>query len=161
MYENAPPVADTSAMSTSNLATARPAILSLYRSLLRTGSQFSQYGFREYARRRTRDAFREHRNETDPSRIQELVNRGIGDLQMMKRQTVISQMYNMDKLVVEVTILATMCSLQGREIWTRNWKIRRQDAIEGTSGMGLTSTHSLTLNATWTCHHPPIRPLSV
>ena len=86
------------------MSTSRTGILSLYRNLLRTGSRFSQYGFREYARRRTRDAFREHKTETDPQRIQDLVNRGISELQMMKRQTVISQMYNMDKLVVEVSL---------------------------------------------------------
>ena len=91
-------------MATANsMAPSRTAILSLYRSLLRTGAQFSQYNFREYARRRTRDAFREHMNETDSQRIQDLVNRAINDLQMMKRQSAISKMYNMDKLVVEVT----------------------------------------------------------
>jgi len=83
-----------------NSSTSRT-ILSLYRSLLRTGGQFNQYGFREYARRRTRDAFRQHRDETDPERVQELVHRGLDDLQMMKRQTVIGQMYKIDKLVVE------------------------------------------------------------
>src|SRR5579862_2375191 len=93
-------------MSTSNIATSRQAILSLYRNLLRSGNEFSQYGFREYARRRTRDAFREHQNETDPAKIQDLVNRGISELRMMKRQTVISQMYNMDKLVVEVRLFS-------------------------------------------------------
>lgn len=90
-------------MATANhISTSRTAILSLYRNLLRTGGQFSQYNFREYARRRTRDAFREHKNETDPQRIQDLVNRAINDLQTMKRQTVISKLYNTDKLVVEV-----------------------------------------------------------
>ena len=88
--------------SVSNIATSRTAILSLYRNLLRTGGNFNQYGFREYAKRRTRDAFREHKNETDQHRIQELVSRGITELQVMKRQTVIGQMYNIDKLVVEV-----------------------------------------------------------
>ena len=90
--------------TTNNIATSRTAILSLYRSLLREGGQFSQYNFREYARRRTRDAFRQHKTETDPQRIHDLVNKGIKDLQMMRRQTVISKMYNMDKVVVEVQI---------------------------------------------------------
>ena len=85
-----------------NLSTSRTAVLQLYRNMLKTGNQFSQYSFREYARRRTRDAFREHQNETDPQRIQDLVNRGISELQAMKRQTTIGQMYNMDRLVVEV-----------------------------------------------------------
>lgn len=87
-----------------NISTSRTAVLSLYRNLLRTGGHFSQYGFREYARRRTRDAFREHRAETDPQRIHDLVGKGINELEMMKRQTVIGKMYNMDKLVVEVRL---------------------------------------------------------
>src|SRR5438552_108093 len=87
---------------TSNISISKTTILSLYRNLLRTSSRFSQYGFREYARRRTRDAFREHLVETDPQRIQVLVNKGMDELEMMKRQTVIGQMYNRDQLVVEV-----------------------------------------------------------
>ena len=89
-----------------NPSTSRSAVLSLYHSLLRTGGQFNQYSFREYALRRTQDAFREHKNETDPERVQELMHRGLNDLQMMKRQTVIGQMYNIDKLVVEVYFLS-------------------------------------------------------
>jgi LYR motif-containing protein 4 len=91
-------------MSATSISTSRSAILSLYRNLLRQGNQFSQYNFREYARRRTRDAFREHKYETDPQRVEELVSKGINELQMMKRQALISQMYNIDKLVVEVLI---------------------------------------------------------
>ncbi|KAE8315675.1 hypothetical protein BDV41DRAFT_562800 [Aspergillus transmontanensis] len=76
-------------------------VRSLFRSLLRQSSQFSNYNFREYARRRTRDAFREHQRETEDRRIQELIQDGLQNLRMMKRQTVISQFYQMDKLVVE------------------------------------------------------------
>ncbi|GAB1205754.1 hypothetical protein APSETT445_004433 [Aspergillus pseudonomiae] len=76
-------------------------VRSLFRSLLRQSSQFSNYNFREYARRRTRDAFREHQLETEDRRIQELIQDGLQNLRMMKRQTVISQFYQMDRLVVE------------------------------------------------------------
>ncbi|KAK4043802.1 hypothetical protein C8A01DRAFT_32122 [Parachaetomium inaequale] len=82
-------------------------VLSLYRQLLRQGSQFSAYNFREYARRRTRDAFRENKGVEDPRRVQELVQKGLKDLQMLKgvcgiqRQTVISQFYQSNRLVVE------------------------------------------------------------
>ncbi|PYI27578.1 hypothetical protein BP00DRAFT_439044 [Aspergillus indologenus CBS 114.80] len=76
-------------------------VRSLFRSLLRQSSQFSNYNFREYARRRTADAFREHQKETEDRRIQELIQDGIQNLRMLKRQTVISQFYQMDKLVVE------------------------------------------------------------
>jgi Complex 1 protein (LYR family) len=59
-------------------------IRSLYRSLLRQSNQFAAYNFREYARRRTRDAFREHKKETDLRRIQELMQKGLKELQVMK-----------------------------------------------------------------------------
>ncbi|KAJ0422133.1 hypothetical protein BJY00DRAFT_281001 [Aspergillus carlsbadensis] len=73
----------------------------LFRSLLRQSSQFSNYNFREYALRRTKAAFREHQHETQERRIQELIQEGLQSLRMMKRQTVISQFYQLDRLVVE------------------------------------------------------------
>jgi hypothetical protein len=57
---------------------------SQYRSLLRQGNQFAAYNFREYAKRRTRDGFREHQKEVDDRRIQELVQSGLKELQMLK-----------------------------------------------------------------------------
>ncbi|KAF7717296.1 Complex 1 LYR family protein [Penicillium ucsense] len=76
-------------------------VRSLFRSLMRQSSQFSNYNFREYARRKTRDSFREHKAETEERRIQELIQDGLQNLRLLKRQTVISQFYQMDKLVVE------------------------------------------------------------
>jgi hypothetical protein len=55
-----------------------------YRSLLRQSRQFASYNFREYAKRRTRDSFHEHQKETDERRIQELMQRGLKELQMLK-----------------------------------------------------------------------------
>ncbi|KAJ5377724.1 uncharacterized protein N7496_005133 [Penicillium cataractarum] len=72
-----------------------------FRSLLRQSSQFSNFNFRDYARRKTRDSFREHKNETEERRIQELIQDGLQNLRLLKRQTVISQFYQLDKLVVE------------------------------------------------------------
>lgn len=57
---------------------------SLYRSLLRQSRQFSAYNFREYAKRRTIDAFREHHTETDGRRVQELIQKGLKELQILK-----------------------------------------------------------------------------
>jgi len=37
-----------------------------------------------YARRRTRDAFHENQDESDSRRVQELVQKGLKELQMMK-----------------------------------------------------------------------------
>ncbi|KPI43825.1 LYR motif-containing protein 4 [Cyphellophora attinorum] len=91
--------------SATALATATdisgPTVRSLYRSLLRSSSQFSNYNFREYARRRTKDAFRDNKAEKDEGRVQELVQNGLKELQTMKRQTIISQFFQLDRLVVE------------------------------------------------------------
>ncbi|KAF2805339.1 uncharacterized protein BDZ99DRAFT_525042 [Mytilinidion resinicola] len=76
-------------------------VRSLYRSLLRQSQQFAAYNFREYAKRRTRDAFREHKGDTEERQIQEFMQKGLKELQMLKRQTVISQFYQLDRLVVE------------------------------------------------------------
>ncbi|KAH7161225.1 hypothetical protein EDB81DRAFT_784161 [Dactylonectria macrodidyma] len=81
-------------------------VRSLYRQLLRQGEQFAAYNFREYAKRRTRDAFREHIGEQDPRKVQELVQHGLKELQGMKRQTVISKFYELDRLVVEGSLSA-------------------------------------------------------
>jgi hypothetical protein len=55
-----------------------------YRSLLKQGGQFAAYNFREYAKRRTRDAFHEHKAVTEEGRIQELVQKGLKELQILK-----------------------------------------------------------------------------
>lgn len=55
-----------------------------YRQLLRQSEQFASYNFREYAKRRTRDAFRENKAVDDQRKIQELVQKGLKELQMMK-----------------------------------------------------------------------------
>ncbi|POS78325.1 complex 1 protein [Diaporthe helianthi] len=76
-------------------------VRSLYRQLLRQSEQFASYNFREYAKRRTRDAFRENKTVHDQRKIQELVQKGLKELQMMKRQTVVGHFFELDRLVVE------------------------------------------------------------
>lgn len=87
------------------------------RNLLRTSTQFAAYNFREYAKRRTKDAFREHQKESDERKLQDLMQTGLKELQMLKvwpenvlnsdntdgyqRQTTISQFFQLDRLVVE------------------------------------------------------------
>ena len=55
-----------------------------YRSLLRQSRQFAAYNFREYAKRRTKDAFQDHKNEADERKVQEFIQWGLKELQMMK-----------------------------------------------------------------------------
>ncbi|KAI9310084.1 hypothetical protein BX666DRAFT_1870976 [Dichotomocladium elegans] len=77
-------------------------VLSLYRSFLRSGKQFASYNFREYTLRRSRDAFRAHASETDPEKIAALIDKATKDLEVVKRQALISILYSSgDKLVIE------------------------------------------------------------
>ncbi|EON67707.1 hypothetical protein W97_06850 [Coniosporium apollinis CBS 100218] len=95
-------------------------VRSLYRALNRAARQFAAYNFRDYAKRRTRDAFRENKNVADEGRIRELMSKGEKELKMMKRQTVISQFFQLDRLVVEG-------GKEGRQTGRRNDIIRQKD----------------------------------
>ncbi|KAJ8772995.1 hypothetical protein K2173_028172 [Erythroxylum novogranatense] len=72
---------------------SRAQILGLYRSLLRTARQFTDYNIREYTKRRAADGFRENRDLTDPSSISAAYSDGIAQLQVAKRQTVVYSLY--------------------------------------------------------------------
>lgn len=75
--------------------------LSLYRSILRS-AQPLPYNFRQYAKRRARDSFVEHRSISDSRQVQEVFQNGLEELRMLKRQGTIHAMYHTDPLVVEV-----------------------------------------------------------
>lgn len=76
-------------------------IATQYRQLLRNGNALTTYNFREYARRRTRDAFREHAGEQDPARVREFLDKGKKELEILRRQAIVSGFFSFDKLVVE------------------------------------------------------------
>lgn len=71
----------------------RQSVLSLYRSLLRTASQFTDFNFRMYARRRVRTQFRENVGLQDAGQLRNLFTFGRDQLAMLRRQTAISNMY--------------------------------------------------------------------
>lgn len=73
----------------------------LYKALLRHGSRFSDYNFREYALRRTRDGFRAGMKETDTEKVNKLYYDGLNNLAVVKRQTAISQMFKADPVIIE------------------------------------------------------------
>ncbi|XP_059544507.1 LYR motif-containing protein 4 isoform X2 [Myotis daubentonii] len=82
-------------------ASSRARVLDLYRAMLRESKQFSAYNYRTYAIRKIRDAFRENKNMKDPVEIQALVNKAKRDLEMIRRQVHIGQLYSADKLIIE------------------------------------------------------------
>jgi hypothetical protein len=76
--------------------------LHLYKQFLRYATRFSNYNFRDYAIRRSRDGFVANRGLTDPAAINDALAKGRAQLEVLKRQSVISQMYKGEKLIVEV-----------------------------------------------------------
>uniref|UniRef100_A0A9L0QX90 Complex 1 LYR protein domain-containing protein n=2 Tax=Equus TaxID=9789 RepID=A0A9L0QX90_HORSE len=82
-------------------ASSRAQVLDLYRAMLRESKHFSAYNYRTYAVRRIRDAFRENKNVKDPVEIQALVNKAKRDLEIIRRQVHIGQLYSTDKLIIE------------------------------------------------------------
>lgn len=81
---------------------SRNVVLGLYRDLLKTASTWENYNFREYIKRRVKEDFAAHKHETDPTRLQAFVAAARENLSIVKRQGTIQNMYNQDKLVLEV-----------------------------------------------------------
>jgi len=79
----------------------RAIVLSLYKQLLREGSKFPAYNFRMYTLRRARDAFKQHKNLSDESMIKSCINEGMNNLEIIKRQVIIGNLYKTDKLIIE------------------------------------------------------------
>ncbi|KAF5191372.1 Lyr motif-containing protein [Thalictrum thalictroides] len=75
------------------MAPSRPEVLTLFRSLLRTARQFTDYNVREYAKRRTIDGFRKNRELADPSAISSAFTEGKSQLEVAKRQAVVYSLY--------------------------------------------------------------------
>ncbi|KAF5299558.1 hypothetical protein FQR65_LT09363 [Abscondita terminalis] len=80
---------------------SRQQILSLYRSLLKESNKFSSYNYRNYAVRKVRDVFRSNMKLTDNNKISELIKDGYKNLDVIKRQVLIGDLYRTEKLVIE------------------------------------------------------------
>ncbi|PIN17309.1 putative protein BCN92 [Handroanthus impetiginosus] len=75
-------------------APTRSEVLSLFRSLLRTAREFTDYNIREYAKRRAIDAFRQNRQLTDPAEATAAFAEGKSQLGVAKRQAVVYSLYS-------------------------------------------------------------------
>ncbi|KAK1295952.1 hypothetical protein QJS10_CPB15g01362 [Acorus calamus] len=68
-------------------------ILSLFRSLLKTASKFSDYSIREYMKRRTIDAFRDNKTLSDPNTVCSAFIDGKTQLEIERRQSIVFSLY--------------------------------------------------------------------
>ena len=73
---------------------SRAEVLSLFRSLLRTAREFSDYNIREYTKRRAADAFRQNRTLSDPAAAAAAFSDGKSQLEVARRQAVVYRLYS-------------------------------------------------------------------
>lgn len=59
------------------------------------------FNCRMYALRKIRDAFRDNKGITDESKLKQCIAEGRENLESLRRQTLISQLYQTDKLIIE------------------------------------------------------------
>ncbi|XP_044743735.1 LYR motif-containing protein 4 [Chrysoperla carnea] len=83
------------------MAHSRSKILQLYKNLIKESSKFEAYNYRNYALRRIRDGFKENKNVSDVDQISKLIEKAENNLNIIKRQALLSQVYSTDKLVIE------------------------------------------------------------
>ncbi|XP_041986197.1 protein bcn92 [Aricia agestis] len=76
-------------------------VLVLYKSLLKESQKFPNYNFRSYALRRIRDAFKSNKTIGDNKEILKEYEYGKQNLEIIKRQVVIGDMFRTEKLVIE------------------------------------------------------------
>jgi hypothetical protein len=97
--------ARTFALATRAMATAeqrnvpKGSVLGLFRSLLRHSAKISNYNFREHAKRRSREEFREGRT-LDAAGTMDKFTWGMEQLQVVKRYSVLSHFYKGEMSVI-------------------------------------------------------------
>jgi len=79
----------------------RDALLHLYSLMLRSSRTFSSYNFRQYFVARTKSTFKEIQNESDPAKLSEFYNNTVKELAILRRSSIVNQLYGGMKLVVE------------------------------------------------------------
>mmetsp|Transcript_1957 Transcript_1957/g.2421 ORF Transcript_1957/g.2421 Transcript_1957/m.2421 type:complete len:88 (+) Transcript_1957:28-291(+) len=82
---------------------ATPSALSLYRQMLRCSQHFKDFNIRMYALRSVKTRFRENQAVHDEQLKERLLEDAVSQLEVIKRQTAISQLYGFSSknLVVE------------------------------------------------------------
>ncbi|XP_064640675.1 LYR motif-containing protein 4-like [Lineus longissimus] len=85
------------------MAASTRKVLSLYKSMIKESQKFTGYNYRMYAVRRVKDAFRDNKAERDVEKINLLIAKAEHNLGIIRRQTMVSQLYMEPKLVIEQT----------------------------------------------------------
>jgi hypothetical protein len=84
---------------------SRQHVLGLFRSLLRQAGRLEDYNFRDYAKRRVTLGFQEGRSSSGEEAVREYKD-GVKNLEMLKRQVLISHLYPSKRSVMELDVKA-------------------------------------------------------
>lgn len=76
-------------------------VLSLYKSLIKESNRFTSYNFREYAHKRISWEFKKNKQINDQEQLKALSKKAQDNLESLKRQVIISQLYPAEKLIIE------------------------------------------------------------
>lgn len=79
----------------------RNEVLGLYRKFIKNSKQFSNYNFREYFLRRSRETFKQNKEIHNIEHLQKIWEQAKCNLKVLERQSIISKIYTFDKLVIE------------------------------------------------------------
>eukprot|EP01040_Poterioochromonas_malhamensis_P002689 gene2689-2863_t len=79
----------------------RVQVLSLYRGLIRSANKFHNYNFRDFAKRKINYEFGKNKALTDSAIIQSQFQKGVEQLEALKRQVIINSLYPEESSVVE------------------------------------------------------------
>ena len=83
------------------MSVSRARALGQYRQLLRAAEKFTNYNFRDYALRCVREDFRAGAKVADAAEAEQVFQRGRVQLQMLQRQSTVSQLFPQDKHAME------------------------------------------------------------
>lgn len=81
---------------------SRAAALGLYRRLMKASKKFSNYNFREYALRRTREDFRKFQHESNPAAVDSLWKKALENAELLERQALIQSLYARQQSILEL-----------------------------------------------------------
>lgn len=80
-------------------------VLSLYKNLLRASQKFPQYNYRVYFCQRVRQGFKDAKELNNPETISHLISKAERDLECLKRQSVISSLYEDFPVVIDKGVI--------------------------------------------------------
>ncbi|KAK9305067.1 hypothetical protein QLX08_003760 [Tetragonisca angustula] len=83
------------------MASNRRAILSLYRNLIRESKKWNLYNYRMYALRKIQHEFKQNKTIQDIEKINECYAKGRENLEIIKRQATIGNLYSTRPLIIE------------------------------------------------------------